>query len=106
MAKPNKPKKSTAARRSYGDDQEPQPNPEAESDVVGRHREYVERRLEGGALATPQAYARAMAQWQRLPGAIPSLPATDLQQAQEEPPPNDERTPTPASDTRDEDQAP
>ena len=103
MAKPKKPKKSTVANRPY-EYQEPQPNPEAEGDMVRVHREFVERRLEGGAPATSQAYARAMAQWQRLPGAIPSLPTTDLTQAQEAPPPVEADAPEPASDMQDKEQ--
>jgi hypothetical protein len=33
-------------------------------------RDFVERRLQGGAPATHDAYARAVEQWQQLPGAI------------------------------------
>jgi hypothetical protein len=33
-------------------------------------REFLAHRLEGGAPATPEAYARAMAQWQQIPGAV------------------------------------
>ncbi len=97
MPKPDKPSKPS---KPYTDDKEPPRDPEAEGDIVNVHREYVERRLKGGAPATPQAYARAMAQWQKLPGAIGNLPATDLTQAQEAPTPTDVSRPTPASETR------
>ena len=48
-------------------------NPDA--DPVRVHREYVERRLGGGADASPEAYARALEQWHRLPGALSTPPA-------------------------------
>ena len=41
---------------------------------VRAHLEYLERRLQGGAPATPEAYARAVQQWQQLPGAVPHTP--------------------------------
>jgi hypothetical protein len=50
-------------------------NPEA--DPVRIHREYVERRVSGGADATPEAYARAIKQWHELPGAV-SAPPTEV----------------------------
>jgi hypothetical protein len=50
-------------------------NPDA--DPVRIHREYVQQRLGGGALPTPQAYERALDQWHRLPGAMRG-PATEL----------------------------
>jgi hypothetical protein len=50
-------------------------NPEA--DPVRIHREYVERRVSGGADATPEAYARAIEQWHQLPGAV-SAPPTEV----------------------------
>ena len=43
-------------------------NPEA--DPVKIHREYVQRRLGGGALPTPEAYENALDQWHKIPGAI------------------------------------
>ena len=42
------------------------------------HRGYVERHVGGGAPATPEAYAEAMKQWRRLPGAV-RVPATQLE---------------------------
>lgn len=41
------------------------------------HRDYVERRVRGGAPATPEAYARAIEQWHRLPGAV-RVPPTEV----------------------------
>jgi hypothetical protein len=61
-------------------------NPDA--DPVRLHREYVQQRLAGGALPTPEAYARAVDDWQRLPGSVP-LPATDVR-APEEPVPDEQ----------------
>ena len=43
-------------------------NPDA--DPVRIHREYVQERLGGGELPTPEAYERAVDQWHRLPGAV------------------------------------
>lgn len=43
-------------------------NPDA--DPVKIHREYVQRRLGGGALPTPEAYESALDEWHRIPGAI------------------------------------
>ncbi len=40
------------------------------------HAQHVRQRLEGGAPATPEAYARALDQWRRLPGAA-SVSAAD-----------------------------
>jgi hypothetical protein len=58
-----------------GGEQYPPGNPDA--DPVRIHREYVERRLEGGGPATSEAYARALRQWHGLPGAV-RKPATEL----------------------------
>jgi hypothetical protein len=43
-------------------------NPDA--DPVKIHREYVQRRLGGGALPTPEAYERALDEWHKIPGAV------------------------------------
>lgn len=43
-------------------------NPDA--DPVRIHREYVQQRLGGGELPTPEAYERAVDQWHQLPGAV------------------------------------
>ena len=51
-----------------------------EADRGGKDREVildiVNRRLEGGAAPTPRAYARALEQWHKLPGAVVHVPAT------------------------------
>jgi hypothetical protein len=44
------------------------------------HQQIVERRLCGGAPATPEAYAKALEEWQRLPGSV-VRPATDQKPA-------------------------
>jgi hypothetical protein len=41
------------------------------------HEEIIERRLEGGAPPTPEAYARALEQWHKLPGSV-MRPPTDI----------------------------
>ncbi len=43
-------------------------NPDA--DPVRIHREYVQERIGGGELPTPQAYERALDQWHQLAGAV------------------------------------
>jgi hypothetical protein len=48
-------------------------NPDA--DPVKIHREYVERHLQGGGPATPEAYEQALRQWHELPGAVSRPPA-------------------------------
>jgi hypothetical protein len=53
------------------------------------HLKFLARRLEGGTSATPEAYARAIQQWQQLPGAVVSVPVTDLTRAQASPTPTD-----------------
>jgi len=47
----------------------------ADADPVRIHRAYVERQLEGGGPATPEAYERALRQWHELPGAVSRPPA-------------------------------
>ena len=92
-------------RKDYEDQDAPYEDEQGETpEIIKVHSDYVRRRLEGGAPATPQAYARAMAQWQQLPGAIASLSATDLTQAQEAPTPPEDGKPPPASDMQDKEQ--
>lgn len=43
-------------------------NPDA--DPVRLHREFVQERIGGGELPTPEAYERAVEQWHRLAGAV------------------------------------
>ena len=52
---------------------------EEEGGSIVLRQEFIARRLEGGAPATPEAYARAIDQWQQLPGAIVSrMSATSI----------------------------
>jgi hypothetical protein len=53
-------------RRTGGAESE---EPEEGSSMILRH-EFLARLLEGGASATPEAYAHAIVQWQQLPGAV------------------------------------
>jgi hypothetical protein len=76
------------AREAYADGGDDRRFPPADGDGEGypyrdrdgRDREViveiVKRRLEGGAPPTPEAYARALKQWQRLPGAVVHDPGT------------------------------
>jgi hypothetical protein len=54
------------------------------------HREYVERRVGGGAPATPEAYARAIEQWHRMPGAV-RVPPSEVTGEQPKPTPPGEQ---------------
>ena len=49
------------------------------------HQQIVERRLSGGAPATPEAYAKALEEWQQLPGSI-VRPPTDEKPAEKDTP--------------------
>jgi hypothetical protein len=49
------------------------------------HEEIIARRTEGGAPPTAEAYARALEQWQQLPGSI-VRPPTDVRPPAQEPP--------------------
>ena len=50
-------------------------NPDA--DPVRIHRQYVQERIGGGELPTPEAYERAVDEWHRLPGAV-RAPASEV----------------------------
>jgi hypothetical protein len=41
------------------------------------HRRYVQERIGGGELPTPEAYERAVDQWHQLPGAV-RAPASEV----------------------------
>jgi hypothetical protein len=63
-------------------DREKHEHPRARRD--GKDRQVIlditARRMAGGVPATPQAYAKALEQWRKLPGAVMS-PPTDLRPA-------------------------
>ena len=67
------------------------------------HEEIVARRLEGGAPPTPEAYARALEQWQQLPGSV-VRPPTDVTPAQQ--PPKAPPDPGPSPDDGDDKKVP
>jgi hypothetical protein len=69
--------------------QKPSPPGNPDADPVKIHREYVERRLGGGATATSDAYARALEQWHKLPGAV-STPASEIKPDNSKNPPEEE----------------
>jgi len=61
-----------------------------DADPVEIHRDYVERRIGGGGPATSDAYARAIEEFQRMPGAVRTPPTettdeTARQRAEHEP---------------------
>jgi hypothetical protein len=72
----------TGAKPPSGGGPPPELTRNPEADPVRLHREYVQQRLAGGALPTPEAYARAADDWQRLAGSV-RLPATDIRASQE-----------------------
>jgi hypothetical protein len=76
-AKPPDDEKKPRRRRKPrdGDKKEPARLGNPDADPVRIHREYVERRMGGGAEATTEAYARALKQWRQLPGAVSAPPA-------------------------------
>jgi hypothetical protein len=49
------------------------------------HQQIVERRLSGGAPATPEAYAKAIEEWQQLPGSIVRPPTDEKPSAKDTP---------------------
>jgi len=55
-----------------GDDREP---PGEEPENLDIHEAYLQYRLGGGERPTTQAYARAFAQFKKLPGAVRGKPA-------------------------------
>jgi hypothetical protein len=66
--------------RGSGDDRHDDDKERPRRRRMGRehavHQQIVERRLSGGAPATPEAYAKALEQWQQLPGSV-VRPPTD-----------------------------
>ena len=88
---------SRGRRKKSGDDGEgagdrPPPDGEEqrgpghpEAPPVSIHQEFIERHLGGGAPATPEAYERAMEQWNELPGAV-RVPPTRLTRDETTPP--------------------
>jgi hypothetical protein len=60
----------------HGDKDEDRPRRRRMGREHAVHQQIVERRLSGGAPATPAAYANALEQWKQLPGSI-VRPPTD-----------------------------
>jgi hypothetical protein len=56
------------------------------------HEEITARHYEGGAPPTPEAYARALKQWQQLPGSI-VRPPTDVRPPAKEKPKSPDASP-------------
>ncbi len=68
------------------------------------HLDIITRRMEGGAPATPEAYASALEQWHKLPGSV-VRPPSDLKATPEGPKPKD-ATPTLTENENDKEQRP
>jgi hypothetical protein len=64
------PKKSEGSGDKGPPEEPPELSRNPDADPVRIHREYVQRRLGGGALPTPEAYENALEEWHRLPGAV------------------------------------
>lgn len=62
------------------------------------HIEIEERRFRGGLPPTPERYARAREQWNRLPGSVPRFPPGPVGQ-----PPDDANEPPAAEPAADDD---
>jgi hypothetical protein len=62
-------------KRIKSDDDREQPFIKGEERKV--HEEIIQRRIGGGEAPTPEAYARALKQWQQLPGSVIRSP-TDV----------------------------
>jgi hypothetical protein len=78
MADPEKsPKKPRRRARKPdgdgGDDPRRKPH-EEEGDAVRVHEAYLEHRMGGGEEPDPEAHLRAIEQFERLPGALPTTP--------------------------------
>jgi hypothetical protein len=65
------------------------PRHDCNADRIKIHLGFLARRFEGGAPPTPEAYARALRQWQQLPGAVAGIgvPMANLTQGQAAPTP-------------------
>lgn len=73
---------STKQKKSYNHGEQPKIVRGREREV---HVEIISRRLGGGAAPTPEAYARALEQWQQLPGSVMRPPTDVLPPARESP---------------------
>jgi hypothetical protein len=74
MAQPRKGRRGARKPPADGDQDRPPTLGNPDADPVRIHREYVERRLGGGAEPTPEEYRRALAEWHKLPGAVSAPP--------------------------------
>lgn len=65
--------RSSSSRSEDGDNgggDTPQLGRNPDADPVQIHRDYVERRIGGGAPPTSDAYARALEEFHKMPGAV------------------------------------
>lgn len=97
MTQPRKRGSRPRKPSSDGDDDRPPTQGNPDADPVRIHRAYVERRLGGGAEPTSEEYARALAEWHRLPGAV-SAPPGEVSSADSTPSEDEEQEPEPGDD--------
>ncbi len=86
-------------KNSDNGDETPQQDRTVNRTIV--QRDYLERRLQGGAPASQEAYTHAIDQWQQLPGAIAQVPVTKPTSTEAAPTPTDTNEVAPASDAPD-----
>lgn len=73
MSERQKPRASRSRDRDQDEQLEHRRHREEQRHNSGEHKifaDLVQRRLGGGATPTAEAYAKAMQQWQKLPGAV------------------------------------
>jgi hypothetical protein len=93
------PKHPQKPNEPYPDRERPKHKPEGREHEV--HKEILARRMRGGPEPTPEAYARALEQWQQLPGSV-VRPPTDVTPSTPEPAdPPDVSLPESAPNTND-----
>jgi hypothetical protein len=80
------PKDKYEPGRKHEGGRRPHPGYEREEtgDDPARHASIIERRWQGSPAPTAERYAKALQQWQKLPGAV-SRPATDVTPPDEKP---------------------
>jgi hypothetical protein len=80
MAKTHRPRqRDSKDGHDSGAPYDKEPNDREEHDDPREHREIEQRRFIGGEPPTAELYARARAQWSRLPGAL-ARPSTSTPQ--------------------------
>jgi hypothetical protein len=87
MADPEKPSRKPPRRRPRkrdGDGDDEREPYEEEPDAVRIHEAYLQHRLAGGEEPDPEAYRRAIEEFERLPGALPTIPPSRPEESRDE----------------------